>query len=157
MKKTILTLITLVLISCGASKTVRDSKKAIKGQWLLETINYSETDSFNVNLLKDVSAVCFQGSHWQFIPNNNTGTYSINNQGCTTGIRHFIFTIEDLDTGVQNFLLKPTDEKKKSETNQGFRLQLTQLTEFAMQLQQTVTLEGKPFKINMNFSKTQEK
>jgi len=153
MKQLTLALIAFVLLSCGTSKTIQQSKKTIKGQWLLETVTYSETGSFNVNLLQDASAACFEGSSWQFIPNNNTGTYAINGENCATDIRHFIFTIEDVGTEFQSFLLKPTDEKKKSATNQGFRLQLTQLTESNMTLQQTVTLEGKPFKITMNFSK----
>jgi len=153
MKKIILTLITLVLISCGASKTVRDSKKNIKGQWLLESVTYDKKESFKITLLKEASFECFEGSTWQFIPNNNTGTYSIDGEDCPTGTRHFIFTINDLDDGGQEFLLKPTDGKKKSETNQGFRLQLTQLTESTLQLQQEAKLDGEPFKINMNFSK----
>ena len=155
MKKLTFALITLILLSCGTSKAVLESKKAIKGQWLLETITYSESGSFNVKLLKDVSVECFKGTIWQFIPNNNTGTYDINGENCESGTRHFIFTIEDVDsaTGFQSFLLKPTDERKKSETNEGFKLQLTQLSDATMQFQQSVTLEGKPFKINMNFSK----
>jgi len=153
MKKIIFSLIVLTLLSCGASKTVLQSKKTMKGEWLLETITFSETGSYNINLLKDASAACFEGSNWQFIPNNNTGTYTMNGENCVTGTRHFIFTIEDSGNGFQSFLLKPTDEKKKSETNQGFRLQLSQLTESTFQLQQTVAVEGKPFKINMNFSK----
>ena len=155
MKKLILAIVSLILLSCGASKFVNESKKVIKGQWLLENITYSETGSFNVNLLRDTSKECFEGSNWQFIPNNNTGTYAILNESCTTGVRYFIFTIEEKNptTGISNFILKPTDKKEKSETNQGFKLQLTQLSDETMQLQQTVTLEGKPFKINMNFSK----
>jgi len=155
MKKLIICIIGLTLLSCGTSKTVQQSKKNIKGEWLLNTITYSETGSFKVSLLKDTSAACFKGSNWQFIPNNNTGTYTINNENCPTGIRNFVFTIEDINstTGFQSFLLKPTNEKNKSETNQGFKLQLTQLTESTMSLQQTIDLEGNPFKINMNFSK----
>jgi len=155
MKKLIICIIALTLLSCGTSKTIQQSKKVIKGEWLVNTITFSESGSFNVTLFKDTSAACFEGSNWQFISNNNTGTYTINNENCPTGIRHFIFTIEDIDstTGFQSFLLKPTNEKNKSETNQGFRLQLTQLSESSMQWQQTISLEGKPFKINMNFSK----
>ena len=74
---------------------------------------------------------------------------------CTSDKRFFVFTIDEVneDTGLYNFLLKPTNEKGKSETNAGFRLELTSLSETAMQWQQMVTLDGKPITITMNFIK----
>ena len=142
-------------MSCGTSKTVRDSKKVIKGNWSLNTITYSQPGTYNVTLLNDASKACFEGSTWQFVPNNNTGTYTINNNGCSIGERYFVFTIQEIDetTGLYDFLLKPTNEKHKSETNQGFRLSLTQISETNMQWQQTVIVDGQSFTINMNFLK----
>lgn len=143
------------LMSCGSSKTVRDSKKVIKGSWTLNTITYSQPGTYNVTLLNDVSKACFEGSTWQFVPNNNTGTYTISNSSCSNGERYFVFTIQEIDeaTGLYDFLLKPTNEKYKSETNQGFRLSLTQISETNMQWQQTVIVDGQSFTINMNFLK----
>lgn len=152
----LLLILATILASCSASKTVRTSKKVMKGDWTLSTITYNQPGTFNVKLLNDVSKECFEGSSWQFIPNNNTGNYTVNNPNCTTGMRYFIFTIQEINeaTGLYDFLLKPTNEKKKSETNNaGFRLQLTQLSDTDMQWQQSVSLEGKPFIINMNFTK----
>ncbi|KJD31209.1 lipocalin [Tamlana nanhaiensis] len=154
--KRILLLVTLVcLMSCGSSKTVRQSNKVIKGDWSLNTITYSQPGTYNVTLLNDVSKFCFEGSTWQFVPNNNTGIYSINNSDCLAGERHFVFTIQEIDetTGLYNFLLKPTSEKYKSETNQGFRLSLTNLSDTTMQWQQTLNVDGQPFTITMNFIK----
>ncbi|WP_166960246.1 lipocalin family protein [Yeosuana marina] len=155
MKKILLIFLAIGLFSCGSSKTVRDSKKVIKGDWTLNSITYSEIGKYNVTLLNDTSKDCFEGSTWQFIPNNNTGTYSINETSCTTGVRNFVFTIQEVnaDTGLYDFLLKPTDAKHKSDTNQGFRLSLTSLSEVSMQWQQTVYVDGKPFTITMNFNK----
>ena len=155
MKRILLLLITISVLSCGSSKTVRISKKVIKGEWTLNKIDYSALGTYNVTLLNDASKSCFEGSTWQFIPNNNSGTYAINSKNCTTGMRYFNFTIQEVDeeTGLYNFLLKPTNEKGKSETNQGFRLKLTALSESNMQWQQTVSVDGKPFIINMNFKK----
>lgn len=154
--KIILFFLITSFLSCGTSKTIRTSKKVIKGEWFLKTISYNQRGTFNVKLLNDASKECFESSTWQFIPNNNTGTYEIANTNCQTGKRYFIFTIQEIDkaTGLYNFLLKPTNEKKKSETNNsGFRLKLSQLSDTNMQWQQTVSLEGKPFIISMNFSK----
>jgi len=155
MKKILFLLITASLLSCGTSKTVRDSKKVIKGDWTLNTITYNRSGTYNVTLLNDASKTCFEGSTWQFVPNNNTGIYTISNPSCTIGERYFVFTIQEIDetTGLYDFLLKPTNEKHKSETNQGFRLELTSLSDTFMQWQQTVTVEGSPFTITMNFTK----
>ncbi|UKM65687.1 lipocalin family protein [Flavobacteriaceae bacterium GSB9] len=155
MKKLLLLLVSVSVLSCGASKTVRVSKKVIKGNWLLNDISYSKAGTYNVTLLNDVSKDCFEGSSWQFVPNNNTGVYSINDISCSGGERYFVFTIDEVnaETGLYDFLLKPTNEKYKSETNQGFRLSLTALSDAMMQWQQTLTVEGEPFTITMNFTK----
>ena len=155
MKKIILIFLAIGIVSCGASKTVRDSKKSIKGDWTLSTITYSKTGKYNVTLLNDTSKDCFEGSTWEFIPNNNTGTYSINESSCSTGVRNFVFTIQEVnaETGLYDFLFKPTNQKNKSENNQGFRLKLSALSETDMQWQQTVSVDGIPFIINMNFTK----
>jgi len=158
MKKfVLLTLILTTALACGP-KTVQDSKKVIKGYWSLDEISYSEQGTFNITMLKDTSKECFEGSSWRFIPNNNTGVYTINNTDCPTGDRHFIFTIQQIDpsSGLYDFLLKPTDEKKKSENNVGFRFRLAQLSGSSMRWEQTVSLDGSPFKISMNFSKISE-
>ncbi|MFB9055486.1 lipocalin family protein [Mariniflexile ostreae] len=155
MKKFLILCLSIGLLSCGSSKTVRDSKKVIKGSWTLNSITYSKTGKYNVTLLNDTSKDCFEGSTWQFVPNNNTGTYSINEASCSTGMRNFVFTIQEVnaETGFYDFLLKPTDEKYRSETNQGFRLELKSLSDTTMQWQQTVSVDGTPFIINMNFIK----
>lgn len=155
MKKILLLLVSISVLSCGTSKTVRLSKKVIKGNWILNNISYSEAGTYNVTLLNDVSKACFEGSAWQFVPNNNTGIYSISGLDCPTGDRYFVFTIDEVDpqTGLYDFLLKPTNEKYKSETNHGFRLSLTSLTDTTMQWEQTLSVEGKPFTISMNFVK----
>ena len=156
MKKTaILLVLVLTLVSCGSSKKISTSKKIMKGYWTLNSISYSEKGTYNVSLLDDASKECFEGSEWQFIPNNNSGIYTINNTACSIGTRNFIFTIQEINptTDLYDFLLKPTDEKGKSPTNYGYRMQLTQLTETTMQWQQTVNVEGKPFTITMNFIK----
>lgn len=151
-------LIAATVISCGAPKTVQESKKVIKGYWTLDDITYDTSGTFNVTVFNDTSAECFEGSSWRFIPNNNTGHYTIDNPDCPTGERNFIFTIQEIDptTGLYDFLLKPTNVKGKSDTGVGFRLRLAQLSENSMRWEQTVSVDGKPFTINMKFSKMQD-
>ncbi len=157
MKKLITLILTITLLSCGASKTVRESEKTLKGNWTLTKVTYSKTGDYEVTLLNDTSKECFENSQWQFIPNNNSGIYSIINSECSTGDRNFNFTIQEVDkvSGYYDFLLKPTNEKGKTATNAGFRMRLTELSENNMQWQQTVSANGTPFIINMNFTKTQ--
>ncbi|WP_053969972.1 lipocalin family protein [Mangrovimonas sp. ST2L15] len=160
MKKSLLLfMVVATIFSCGSTKTAGVSKKVMKGYWSLNSITYSESGEFNVNLLNDAEQACFEGSTWRFIPNNNTGNYTLSGMDCDSSVRNFVFSIQtiDKDTGLYDFMLKPTNAKHKSETNQGFRLKLAQLSESNMQWQQTVTLDdGKPFTIFMNFTKTSD-
>lgn len=153
MKKTVLLILSLCLLACGGSKTVRQAQKTIKGSWVLKSVDYNRTGIYNIKLLNDESISCFETSEWQFIPNNNTGTYFITKGDCETGNRYFNFAIQEVDaqTGLYDFLLKPTDDKGKSETNKGFRIKLKALSETSMQWEQTVSVEGKPFVITMDF------
>ena len=155
MKQVITVLFLSLLFSCGTSKTVKESRKTIKGEWVINTISYSESGTYKVSLFNDASKTCFEQSTWKFIPNNNSGVYTINDSNCSTGERNFNFTIQEIDsaTGLYNFLLKPTDAKGNSDTNQGFRLTLAQLSETNMRWEQTLTVDGKPFTIKMNFTK----
>ncbi|MDN3491744.1 lipocalin family protein [Winogradskyella bathintestinalis] len=156
MKKIAIILITFCFLACGASKTVRDSRKTIKGNWTLTSIKSSAIGDIKITLLNDADKSCFENSSWQFIPNNNTGVYTLSGMNCFNEQRYFAFTIDEVvdeATGLYNFLLKPTNEKGRSDTNAGFRLELTSMTETAMQWQQVVTLDGKPVTINMNFTK----
>ncbi|GGD93487.1 lipocalin family protein [Planktosalinus lacus] len=158
MKKVVLLLtVSALLLSCATPQTVRDSKKVMKGEWVLNSVTHNESGTYEISLFNDVSRDCFEGSVWRFIPNNNTGTYAIESAGCTVGERNFIFTIQEIDTasGYYDFLLKPTDERGRSETNQGFRVRLSQLSENIMVWEQSLMVDGKPFKLYMNFSKLQ--
>ncbi len=150
----------IIVGSCGTPKTVIQSKKVLKGYWMLDNITYSETGTFNITIFRDTSRECFEGSTWRFIPNNNSGYYTISDDNCPTGDRNFIFAIQEVDpeTGLYDFLLKPTTKlgKPDKDSSVGFRLRLTQLNDSSMQWEQTVSLEGKPFTISMNFSKTTE-
>lgn len=144
-------MLSIVLFSCGASKNVRTQQKVIKGNWELTDIVYSKTGEYNVTLFNDAKKECLEGSSWKFVPNNNTGTYTISDSNCIEGAREFVFVIEetDVNTGYYDFLLKP----KNDENNIGFRLDLIQLTDYTMVWQQNIMVNGSPFLIKMNFTK----
>lgn len=161
MKKICLMVIcSFLLLSCGASKTIKESKKILKGSWTLDNITYNRSGTFNVTIFGDTSAECLEGSTWQFIPNNNFGNYEIMDTNCPTGKRYFIWALPgtgENDT-TYDIILKPTDEKKNSTMDEkGFRLSISYLSEDQLQFKQKVQLEGAPFIIQMNFSKNLNK
>lgn len=158
MKKTVLIICTLFyLVSCGSSQVVKDARKTFKGEWTLNDIVYpDQMGELNVTLFEDATAACLRNSTWNFISNNNTGSYVINNPQCDTDTRFFIWTVNEVDaaTGNFDFLLKPTNSNYKSTTgNQGFRVNLVSLTDAEMVWEQTVNFEGEPFTIRINFNK----
>lgn len=156
-KLLVLVALTLLVAACGPSKTAREARKTFDGTWTLNNVTYPENaGEFNVTLLNDASATCLEGSNWDFISNNNRGTYNVQGTDCDSGERNFIWSIDEENTpdGLYDFLLKPTDEDYKSTTgNQGFRMNLRSLDDSQMVWEQTVTLDGEPFVIRMNFSK----
>jgi len=151
-------LIAFTFLSCGTTKTIRNSKKVIKGAWELSEVSFSDYGSFRTTFFGDASKSCLEGSNWVFVPNNNTGTYLIEKGNCSPGLRNFIFTIQEVnpETGLYDFLLKPTDEKKKSADNKGYRVNLSQLSDIDMQWVLKTSIDGKTITINMNFTKLTE-
>ncbi|MGB8705010.1 MAG: lipocalin family protein [Gillisia sp.] len=147
----------LLVVSCGPGKQATEARKTFKGDWVLDNISYpNNSGEFNVTLFNDASASCFRGSTWSFVSNNNTGTYTLQGPDCDNGKRFFVWSIdsENSGMGVFDFLLKPTDSKWNSTTgNEGFRLNLVSLSQTTMVWEETVTLEGSPFVIRMNFTK----
>ena len=127
----------------------------IKGEWTLKNVTFSNYGTYKVTFFNDVTKNCLEGSTWSFVPNNNSGIYSIVGDNCSNGDRNFIFTIQEIDeaTGLYDFLLKPTNEKNKSEDNKGFRLRLAQLSDTDMVWEQTASIDGKTIKMNLNFIK----
>lgn len=147
----------IFLVSCGSSEVVREARKTINGDWILSSISYPDaTAEVSVNLLEDASAECFMYSEWNFISNNNTGSYIITDSQCDSNTRFFNWSVDQASGGNENYdlLLKPTDSDHKSTTgNQGFRINLVTLTQTEMVWEQKVTFEGEPFTIRMNFNK----
>lgn len=159
---TLLAVLAILVLSCGSpkkttetQKTSLETKKVMEGNWTLNAINFSEEGNFLISILSDTSKECFEGSSWNFTPESNAGTYTIANNDCPNGERTFRYIGKEADpsTGYYDFQLKLTGEKHKSDKSPGFALHLSKLTNSSMKWEQTVTLQGKPITIEMNFSK----
>ncbi|MFV9484588.1 lipocalin [Christiangramia sp. ASW11-125] len=159
MKKIFILLATIgLLASCGGtSEVAKEARKSFDGQWTLTSVTYpNNPGQFNVTLFNEAQASCFENSNWDFVSNNNRGTYTVSGTGCDGETNQFIWSIDEENTpqGIYDFLLKPTNEDYKSTTgNEGFRLNLQSLTDTNMTWSQTVSLDGSPFTIKMNFTK----
>ncbi len=53
-----------------------EARKTMRGDWQLTSITYPGNDQdVQVSLLNDIPARCLENSTWNFISNNNTGSY----------------------------------------------------------------------------------
>lgn len=144
-------------MSCSLSKQEKTARKVVDGNWTLNSVTYDSPGVFDTVLLDDATASCFKDSEWFFRSNNSTGTYTINNADCSTGTRYFRWAADEVvkDSGEFDFTMKFTDEKKRDlQKNTGFRMNLKYLDDNSMVITQTVQFEGKPFNINLNFTRT---
>ncbi|MBA6154456.1 lipocalin family protein [Gelidibacter maritimus] len=158
MKKIGITLfMAALLVSCSLSKIEKSARNTIDGNWVLNSVTYDEPGVFNTILFEDATASCFTDSQWFFRSNNSTGTYTIIDTDCSTGVRYFRWAANEIgkDTGDFEFTLKFTDEKKNDlEDKTGYRMKMKYLDANSMQITQTIQFEGKPFNINLNFTRT---
>lgn len=158
MKKLGITLfIATLLVSCSLSKVEKSARKTIDGNWILTSVTYDEEGVFNTTLFEDATASCFTDSQWFFRSNNSTGTYNITDGNCPTGNRYFRWAANEIgkDSGNFEYTMKFTDEKKKDLYGKtGYRMKMKYLDDNSMQITQTVQLEGEPFNINLNFTRT---
>jgi hypothetical protein len=159
MKKLILSgfVAAFLLVGCGTQNVQKQTERTVRGNWVVDSVTYACNGQFESTLLQDVSAACFEGSQWYFVANNNRGSYSIETPTCNTGTRNFVWVIpgsKDIIEG--DLLLKPTGDNYKSESDAGFRLNVNNLTETSMTWSQSVLVNGKTVKVNMNFRKLTE-
>lgn len=132
-------------------------KKSINGSWVLQTVNTEGiTAKFAANVFNEADLNCFIGSSWNFISNNNTGSYNLvgGNTGCSTLQRNIRWTIYEQKDEPKEFQFKRLDEKNNPmDDNSGFRLSVTMLDNNTMQLKSAITFENKPGNIVYNFVK----
>ncbi len=150
-------IVAIVLNSCTVSKEAGSIKKKINGNWMLETIT---TEGINgkvtASIFNEASFTCFVGSSWNFMSGNSLGNYNINANGslCNALNRTIRWSIYEPKGGEKQFQFKRLDEKKNPMDNgDGFRLEISQLTNTTMQLKSHILFEGNPAGYVYNFVK----
>jgi hypothetical protein len=166
MKKLLfLSLISFLLISCGATKTdsaAKPSKKTLKGTWEVTNLRFvGEQGLYKATMFDLADSPCFKGSQWVFIPNNGSGKFSLTGEGgsqCEPSTSRIHWSFYEPGDGSYQFQFKYVDEKNKplDPANRGYRCTIDNLEPNAMEMRVQVTYDGKPFDVVMNFAKVSE-
>jgi hypothetical protein len=134
----------------ASSKTDRSSQSGLKGNWQITSVSTPGSDYFKVNSFQIADSKCFIGSTWNFISNNNKGSMSLNQAGCTPFSSPIVWSINK--DGM--FSLKIVDPGVKSKTvTQGFLLRVANQTETSFQLIDMVNIGGQNKEVIYQFEK----
>ena len=142
----------LLLASCSSTKVVRSSQKGLKGNWTLSSITTNQGNVVKIKELFDqASPDCFEGSHWSFVSNNNSGTYTFQNVSCSVSANSIKWFMEENGDEV-NFLWKfiPKGTKAK-DVKTGYKLKLVSQSETEFVLEQDAAFEGSMITIYYDF------
>lgn len=145
------------LFSCTVSKEATSMKHKINGNWMLQTITTEGIQGkVTAVVFNEASFNCFVGSSWNFIAENSLGNYHINSSGteCGSITRQIRWSIYEPKGAVKEFQFKKLDDHNKSiDNNEGYRMEIGELTNTTMQLKSHITFEGKPATYVYNFVK----
>ncbi|SHI69917.1 lipocalin family protein [Flavobacterium terrae] len=134
-----------------ASTTVdRRSQVAIKGNWTITSVSFPGSEYFKVTSFDIADSKCFEGSNWQFVSNNDSGTMEITKGNCP----QFSSKIKWYVNKDQQFVLKFLDagEKAKKERD-GYILLLSNQTQESFQLIDKIDVGGKLTSVVYQFKK----
>lgn len=157
MKKTLFFVLFLaVIVGCKSTSTVNtklDNKteRMLKGNWTIASVNFPGSDYFNVNSFNLEDSKCFVGSNWSFISNNNKGEMSLNN--VSTNCKEFSSPITWYVNKDGNFVLKIINNHKAKEVNNGFVLDVKNVTENSFDLVDKINVAGDIKNITYSFQR----
>lgn len=146
----------LFSISCSSTKGLTESQQnsrsffKLKGNWEITNVEYSK--SFKIKPFDEgIDAQCFVGSTWKLVPNNYSGSFSLNGgNGCPVFTQPIKFEV----AGGNQFKFKKIMEGQKAKNvSAGYVLNLINQTETSFVLEQNVAFEGEIVKVYYNFQK----
>ncbi|MBA4133588.1 MAG: hypothetical protein C0525_02565 [Flavobacterium sp.] len=156
MKKIILiSFLSVLILSCkstnSATSTKIDSQSqtAIKGEWVISSVNYPGSEVIKVTSFDLADSKCFIGSKWKFVSMSNKGSLTLNSPSCTaysTPITWFI-------NKEGEFVLKILDEAKAKTVKSGYVLRVVNQTEKSFQLVDQINVAGKMTAVVYQFDK----
>jgi hypothetical protein len=143
-----LSMFVMVLASCGSLDT--KSQTGLKGNWTISSVTYPGSDVIKVTSFDVADSKCFVGSSWNFIPNNNKGTMTVNGTAtCPSFTSPIVWTV----TKEGAFTLKITEGEKAKRVSEGYFLQMRNQSENSFQLVDNVSVGGKNVEVVYQFNK----
>lgn len=141
-------------VSCSTAKTAQSNKAEflhLKGNWQVTSVDYD--NNFKVKPFdENADAQCFVGSQWKLIPNNYSGSYTINGGGdCPTVMQPIKFEVVN---GNEFKFKKLVEGSKAKAVTEGYSLNLISQTDQNFSLEQNIPSDGENVRIVYNFSKT---
>lgn len=158
MKKIIL-FFTLVIIAAAcktpapaaAVNVDRKSQVAIKGNWMIASVNYEGSDMFKITSFDLADSKCFEGSTWKFVSNNDSGEMALTQPNCTNFSSPIKWYVNKDGQFVLKFLAEGVKAKKMQ---QGYILKVADQTMESFKLIDNVNIGGKMTNIVYQFKKT---
>ena len=144
-------------VSCSTAKTSQTNRAEflkLKGDWTITSVNYD--NNYKVRPFdENADAQCFVGSTWTLIPNNWTGSYTINGGGdCPTVIQPIKFEVVN---GSEFKFKKLLDGTKAKAVVSGYSLNLINQTADQFSLEQNIPADGQNVRVVYNFQKNSSK
>ncbi|CAM1333111.1 lipocalin family protein [Tenacibaculum aestuariivivum] len=155
-KKVLFMLFIATLVGCKSTSIVNtklDNKteQMLKGDWTISTVNYKGASYFKVNSFNIEDSKCFIGSNWSFVSNNNKGHMNLNNT--STNCKQFNSPITWYINKEGNFVLKIINSHKAKQVNNGFVLNVNNLTSSSFDLVDKINVAGEIKNITYSFQR----
>jgi hypothetical protein len=143
-----------ISVSCSTAKTAQSNKAEflkLKGNWEIASVDYDK--NFRVKPFDEgADAQCFVGSQWKLIPNNWTGSYTLNGGGaCPSVIQPIKFEVVN---GNEFKFKKLLEGSKAKAVTVGYSLNLVSQTADGFSLEQNIPSDGENVRILYNFVRT---
>ena len=140
-----------ISVSCSTAKTAQSNKAEflkLKGNWEIASVDYDK--NFKVKPFDEgADAQCFVGSQWKLIPNNWTGSYTLNGGGaCPSVIQPIKFEVVN---GNEFKFKKLLEGSKAKAVTVGYSLNPVSQTAEGFSLEQNIPSDGENVRIVYNF------
>lgn len=145
-----------LIVSCKPKQNLvttsvdRKTQVALKGSWTISSVTFPGSDYIKVTSFEVADAKCFEGSTWQLVSNNDTGTMALNKAGCpgyASDLKWYV-------TNEKQFVLKLLKEgDKPRKITQGYILTVENITENSFQLVDKVPVGNNSAKVVYQFNR----
>jgi hypothetical protein len=126
----------------------------LKGGWEITSVDYDK--NFRIKPFDEGADIqCFVGSHWNLVPNNWTGSYTLNaSDSCPNVVTPIRFEVVN---GNQFQFKKIMEGSKAKSVTEGYTLTLQNQTTDQFSLIDNIYSDGQNVRIVYNFQRTSTK